>query len=256
MESIVLAVVYAVAVSSSVPPGLELGGGAQVPEAARGVLLPGRGVVELGAGCAAVVGLEAGHLDLVRGTARVVAEDEVVLRTPAALVVVRQGRALVAAAGEGSTACAIDGEVVVVPGASGRRVPAAELETGPPAGERLLSGGACVRVDRAGALASTPTRSRGGAEIGRAAEPAPPEPPLPELSADVSADIDEVEAAVAADVDRGVRQEAAACGCSEGGGGGGTLDHGAVLPPAAVPEPPEPGLLRIRVSLPERTGRR
>ncbi len=246
--SVVLAIVYAVA---TIGTGLEVSGlgqrlGAErpVPLAARGLLVPGRGVVQLAEGTRVRTGHEAGAFELDGGQLRLIADGplSVVVRD----MTVRVGgasEAVVSRADGQLSVCAVRG-AVTVEGAS--EPDAAQSNTG----AHQITVGMCWQSPGGQLEPIEPTRAF---VFQRAIEGSPiPQPAIPDVVGDLEDQVAEVEAEHSETLDQGPRQEAQSCGCSENGGSGGGLDPTGSTQPNPEPERPEPGLVRIRIEIPRR----
>jgi len=251
-----LALVFAVASGAGPGVGSEIRAGREVPPAVLGLLIPGRGVIELAPSTRAALGSAPGQLRLERGRVRLVAQGTLEVISSGLEVTVGSGVALVAASEARVTICA-DGASVVVR-RSGSVPPeaaaqgAAGLGSSPIDVDLELARGRCVDLAPGG---GSDERALDDAALGELLVLAEGQPPpafaLPDLIADPEGDLDDIEARHAETLERGARQEGAACGCQEdAGGGSGSLDTGGSGVPTPDPEPTDPGRIRVRVRVP------
>jgi hypothetical protein len=251
------AIVYLSSGTGPEAPGTPVPAGARVPDDARGLLVPDVGVVQIEAGSEVRTATTAGRFVLDRGRVRVAARGEIIVEAGGWLVTVSGTSATIErTAADRVEVCGTGAGVEVV-----RDAASAGQQPGPGPGDVqgdtarpvVVAGGACVDLERDGAAGNRdadPSAESGLARL--ALDQRPPALDLPDVVADLSTQLEEVETEWADRLDDGPQREAQSCGCSEGGGAGGGLDPSGGGPSTPEPEHPDPGRIRIHIELPGR----
>ena len=254
----ILAFVYAVSAGDGqVQIGATINSGENIPESARGVLIPNTAVLQFARDTEATLGQQASHLSLRTGEVRIVAaarfhvragDIEVVLDPQAGAVVHRDGSVFEVCTESGGVH--LSGSTESRAGSRDTSLP--DVGEGDGGRQRAIPSGQCWRRTGANDYTGTlvPFDAERSSVLRTAAERHPPRPlDVRDLLGDTSDDFIEIERQLSDLQDQGPRREAASCGCSETSGGGGALDPtgGGTGP---EPEQPDPGRLRIRVRVP------